>query len=168
MECGHIGKQLDLELETNKAYYPLGNVLFHIQIPFRKGEIMSRKFHFMVTDLALHLNNDFLKLAQSAFSSLTLSLLFLCTLLTLCILVCLATNNGFMHIANKAHSTHCHSSHIVTRYTPSHRARDEHSLPGGGTRLPWLPPATMATAGTGKHHTHSQVPYEWMGEPFSQ
>ena len=64
-ECGQIGKPMDLEVEDNKKYYPLENVLFHVQIPFLNDQVMSRKFHFVVTDLAIHFNNDYLKLTQS-------------------------------------------------------------------------------------------------------
>jgi hypothetical protein len=61
-ECSRIGKSLDLETERNKQYYPLDNILFYVQIPFLQDQIMSRKFHFVVTDLAVHLNNDFAEL----------------------------------------------------------------------------------------------------------
>ena len=61
-ECNRIGRSLDLETERNKQYYPLDNILFYVQMPFLQEQIMSRKFHFVVTDLAVHLNNDFVKL----------------------------------------------------------------------------------------------------------
>lgn len=61
-ECEHIGKSMELETEPNKQYYPLDNILFHVQIPFLNDQIMSRKFHFVIADLAIHFNNDFLKI----------------------------------------------------------------------------------------------------------
>jgi hypothetical protein len=61
-ECGRVGKPMDLETEPHKQYYPLENILFHVQIPFLDGQILSRKFHFVIADLAIHFDNDFLKI----------------------------------------------------------------------------------------------------------
>ena len=58
---------MDLEIEKNKQYYPLSNILFHVQIPFLQDQIMSRLFHFVVTDLAVHLNNDFAELIMGPY-----------------------------------------------------------------------------------------------------
>lgn len=66
-ECERIGKPIDLETEANKQYYPLDNVLFHVQIPFLDYQIMSRKFHFVITDLGIHFNNDFINLIVGEF-----------------------------------------------------------------------------------------------------
>ena len=60
---------MDLETEPHKQYYPLENILFHVQIPFLDGQILSRKFHFVIADLAIHFDNDFLKIVLRTFQN---------------------------------------------------------------------------------------------------
>ena len=66
-ECGSVGQSLDLEVDRHKEAYPLSNILFYVQIPFRHDQIMSRLFQFVVTDLGVHFTvSDYAELIMSA------------------------------------------------------------------------------------------------------
>lgn len=51
--CKIIGRQVDLHGLDKAELYPTVNALFYTPIPFLKDNVMSRLFHFLITDVAL-------------------------------------------------------------------------------------------------------------------
>lgn len=51
--CDSHGQHLDVSSPETLRHYPLKNVVFYTQIPHIKNQVMSRMFHFLLTDMGL-------------------------------------------------------------------------------------------------------------------
>ena len=52
--CQMIGRMEDLDNLKMPEAYPVANVMFYTPIPFLKDNVMSRLFHFLITDLGIN------------------------------------------------------------------------------------------------------------------
>lgn len=54
--CREVGREFVRESEDPKKlkHYPLKNVIFYVQIPYMKKQVMSRDFEFLIADLGIH------------------------------------------------------------------------------------------------------------------
>ena len=62
MSCDVIGRAVELDTLEKLEYYPLENVVFFTPIPFLKNHVMSRLFHFLITDIGISfVSSNYLK-----------------------------------------------------------------------------------------------------------
>lgn len=52
--CQAIGRSVSLDDLERADLYPPENALFYTPIPFMKNNVMSRLFHFLITDMGLN------------------------------------------------------------------------------------------------------------------
>ena len=56
--CKQIGQKLEFQSARGMRAYPSKNVVFYTVIPYKKGQVMSRLFQFLLADLGIHFSSS--------------------------------------------------------------------------------------------------------------